>query len=84
MNNQELYGSFPRVSETICERTLGLAGQSTCHNEENTFKSAASGTLKVLLESPNMVTQIKVDQELRILIPPRLTLDWTIPKKQQI
>ena len=44
MNNQELYGSFPRVSETICERTLGLAGHSTCHNEET--------PLKVLLREP--------------------------------
>ena len=52
MNNQELYGSFPRVSETICERTLGLAGHSTCHNEETPLKVLLREPQKCCLRAP--------------------------------
>ena len=31
-----------------------------------------------------MVTKIKVDQEVHRLTPPRLTLNWTIPKKKEM
>ena len=52
MNNQELYRSFPRVSETICERTLGLAGHSTCHNEETPLKELLREPQKCCLRAP--------------------------------
>ena len=35
MNNQELYESFPRVTETIRARRLRLASHSARHNEDN-------------------------------------------------
>ena len=35
MNNQELYESLPRVTETIRARQLRLASHSARHNEEN-------------------------------------------------
>ena len=38
MNNQELFGSLPRVSETIRARRLRFAGQCARHNEETTSK----------------------------------------------
>ena len=38
MNNQELFGSLPRVSETIRSRTLRFAGQCARHNEETASK----------------------------------------------
>ena len=44
MNNEELYGSLPRISETIRGRRLRLAGHCACHNEET--------ALKVLLWKP--------------------------------
>ena len=41
MNNEELYGSLPRISETIRGRRLRLAGHCTCHNEETASKVLA-------------------------------------------
>ena len=38
MNNQELFGSLPRVSETIRARRLRFAGQCARHNEETASK----------------------------------------------
>ena len=38
MNNEELYGSLSRVSETIRGRRLRLAGHSACHSEETASK----------------------------------------------
>ena len=38
MNNQELYGGVPRVSETIHARRLRLACQSARHNEKSASK----------------------------------------------
>ena len=35
MNNQELYESLPRVTETIRARRLRLASHSARHNEDN-------------------------------------------------
>ena len=39
MNNQELYGSLPRVSEKIRVRRLRLAGHCARHNEEIASKA---------------------------------------------
>ena len=39
MNNQELYGSLPRVSEKIRVRRLRLAGHCALHNEEIASKA---------------------------------------------
>ena len=47
MNNQELYGSLPRVSETICAGRLRLAGHCARRNEDN-----EEAVLKVLLWEP--------------------------------
>ena len=66
-NIQELFGSLPRVSETIRARRLRFAGHCACHNEENASK--------VLLWEPQN------DKELHTLTPSRLTQDWTIPKR---
>ena len=38
MNNQELFGSLPRVSETIRARRLRFAGHCTRHNEDTASK----------------------------------------------
>ena len=38
MNNQELFGSLPRVSETIRARRLRFAGHCARHNEETASK----------------------------------------------
>ena len=45
MNNEELYGSLPRISETIRARRLRLPGHCGRHNEETAFS-------KVLLGNP--------------------------------
>ena len=66
MNNQELFGSLPRVSETIRARRLRFAGHCARHNEETASK--------VLWEPQH-------DQELHTSTPSRLTQDWTIPKR---
>ena len=39
INNQELYGSLPRVSETIRVRRLRIAGHCARHNEEIASKA---------------------------------------------
>ena len=59
VNNQELYGSLPTVSESLPARGLRLAGHWARHNEESASK--------VVLWEPNMVTQIEVDLELHTL-----------------
>ena len=38
MNNEELYGSLPRISETIRGRRLRLAGHCACHSEQTASK----------------------------------------------
>ena len=38
MNNEELYGSLSRISETICGRRLRLAAHNACHIEETASK----------------------------------------------
>ena len=40
INNQELYGSLSRVSETIRARRLRLAGHYAPHNEETASKTS--------------------------------------------
>ena len=42
INNQELYGSLPRVSETIRARRFRSAGHCARHNEGACFKSAVN------------------------------------------
>ena len=66
MNNQELYRSLPRVSETICARRLRLA--ATVHVTMKTIKMLFQ---KRCFGNPNMVTQIEVDLELHTLTPSR-------------
>ena len=51
MNNEELYGSLPRISETIRARRLRLPGHCGRHNEETASK--------VLLGNHNKVIQFK-------------------------
>ena len=50
MNNEELYGSLPRISETIRARRLRLPGHCGRHNEETASK--------VLLGNHNKVIQL--------------------------
>ena len=42
MNNQELHGSLPTVSESLRARRLTLAGHWARHNEETALKAAAN------------------------------------------
>ena len=56
MNNQELYESLPRVTETIRARSLRLASHSARQNEDN-----EETVSKVCFKNPNMVAQIEVD-----------------------
>jgi len=75
MNNEELYGSLPRISETIRGRRLRLAGQCACHNEETASK--------VLLWEPQHghPNRGRPRTAYITLTLSRLILDWTIPKR---
>ena len=73
LNNQELYGSLPRVTETIRVRRLRLTGHCARHTEETASKA--------LLWEPQHRYPNSIYVELHTLTLSRLILYWTIPKR---
>ena len=75
MNNQELYGSLPRVTETIRARRLRLAGHCARHSEDK-----EETVSKVLLWEPQHGHPNRGRPRTTYIDTIRLIPVWTIPR----